>query len=314
MGDRENHQWRGEGAERATQRGRENPESLNPDFAESEDFELDLSAIQADDALLDALGGADFDASADLGDRELSALLLAWRQDIDSEPLAELVDTKTATEVLRTTSLEQYRAKKANRRRLVAPIAAAAVVLAVVFTGSSLAARDAQPGDTLWALTKVLYSEHARSIEAAATARDELQVADTALVQGRLSEARKALDDAGTALQKVSSGDGLDHLTQQHELLTEKLQSPSTPQDPTSGTPSSGPSDGSSSSAPEDSTKPTDPTGSTSPTSPSSPPSTDPTGTGSSTAPSSPPSTSGGTGTTPRDDSSTITSPGQSVP
>ena len=44
----------------------------------------DLSAVQADDRLLDALGSATPGAAGSLVDDELNALLLAWRNEVET--------------------------------------------------------------------------------------------------------------------------------------------------------------------------------------------------------------------------------------
>ncbi|WP_410650193.1 anti-sigma-D factor RsdA [Amycolatopsis sp. cmx-4-54] len=193
---------------------------LTPSEAE---FAADLSAVQADDALLDALGGSDPKMADDLGDQELNALLLAWRRDIDSEPLAELVDVDTAVVTVKTAALAR---KHGGRRRLLVPVAAAAAVLAIAFAGTGLAAKDAQPGDTLWGLTKVLYADHARSVEAAAAAKLDLEKANLALAGGRLDDARKALDEAQAALSQVTDEENRGQLLEQHRQLSAQLQNP----------------------------------------------------------------------------------------
>jgi hypothetical protein len=236
-------------------------------------FEADLSAVHADDALLDALGGSDPKIADGLGDQELNALLLAWRRDIDSEPLAELVDTDTAVTTVKAAALARRHGQRARKRRIFVPVAAAAAVLAIAFTGTSIAARDAQPGDTLWGLTKVLYADHARSVEAASAARTDLQQASIALSQGRIAEAQQALAEAAAKLSQVSAEDNLSQLMQEHQQLTAMLQSP------TQTTPPSTAPEQSSAAAPVTSTTPSptpSPTTSTPPptTTPSSPEST----------------------------------------
>ncbi|RSN28208.1 hypothetical protein DMC61_23170 [Amycolatopsis sp. WAC 04169] len=193
---------------------------LTPSEAE---FAADLSAVQADDALLDALGGSDPKMADDLGDQELNALLLAWRRDIDSEPLAELVDVDTAVVTVKSAAIAR---KHGGRRRLLVPVGAAAAVLAIAFAGTGLAAKDAQPGDTLWGLTKVLYADHARSVEAAAAAKLDLEKANLALAGGRLDDARKALDEAQAALNQVTDEENRDQLLEQHRQLSAQLQNP----------------------------------------------------------------------------------------
>ncbi|MEW2499291.1 anti-sigma-D factor RsdA [Amycolatopsis sp. NPDC047767] len=189
----------------------------------------DLTAIQADDALLDALGGTDPAIADGLGDQELNALLLAWRRDIDSEPLAELVDVDTAVTTVKTASLARKRADRSRRRRILVPVAAACAAVAIAFAGTGLAARDAQPGDTLWGLTKVLYTDHAHSVEAAAAAKLDLEKANLALADNRLADARKALDDAQAALNQVTDDENRDQLLEQHRQLAAQLGDPIAP-------------------------------------------------------------------------------------
>jgi hypothetical protein len=96
-------------------------------------------------------------------------------------------------------------------------------VLAIVFAGVGLAARDAQPGDTLWGLTRVLYADHARSVEAAAAVRTDLREAEEALANGKVAEAKSMLDEASHALPTVASEDGKDDLQAQHAALVAQL-------------------------------------------------------------------------------------------
>jgi hypothetical protein len=228
----------------------------------------DLALVHADDEYLDMLGGLDLDRldgdGAD-GD-ELASLLVAWRQDIDAEPVGELVDDELAV-----VTVQAARIRRRRRPRLLVPIAAAAAVLAVAFAGFGLAARDAQPGDTLWALTKVLYADHARSVEAAAAVRTDLRDAEALLAEGRVDDARSRLDDAHATLPTVSNEDGQKDLEEQHASLVAQL--PGNPSDnvpnppspnPSTSDPSGGSSDSSSSdtsvSIPSDETTSTDPT------------------------------------------------------
>ena len=145
-------------------------------------------------------------------------MLLSWRRDIDEEPIPELVDTETAMHTI-------FAAAHRNRRkpRYLVPLASAAAVLVIMFTGVGLAARDAQPGDTLWGLTQVLYADHARSVLAADTVRTELSHASAALHEGHYSAARTALDQAQQALPSVDNEDGQADLQAQQQNLLNQL-------------------------------------------------------------------------------------------
>jgi hypothetical protein len=196
---------------------------------------VDLGAVRADDALLDALGGGNPELNSALAGHELSALLLSWRRDVDSEPFGELVDNETAAR----TVLNARRAAR-RRPRLLVPLATAAAVLAIAFTGVSLAARDARPGDALWGLTQMLYTDHAHSVEAAVAVESDLNAARSALSQGRIGDARTALANAQSSLPLVSNEDGRTALSKTHESLVNELNTTSTqttaPAAPTSPT------------------------------------------------------------------------------
>jgi Anti-sigma-D factor RsdA to sigma factor binding region len=180
---------------------------------------INLSALQADEALLDVLGGPDPDLSGGLGEQELTSLLLSWRKEVDSEPIADLVDTDMAMAVIASS-----RSKPGRRRhRFLVPVATAAAVLAIAFTGVGVAAKSAQPGDTLWSLTKVLYSEHAHSVEAAGSVQKDLRAADEAITAGRFDDARVALDRAKKRLGSVNGDDGKAGLADKQQKLTEQL-------------------------------------------------------------------------------------------
>lgn len=219
----------------------------------------DLSGIQADDALLDALGGKSPELSSSMVDDELNALLLSWRREVDRQPYGDLVDTDTAV-----ATIAAARHTPHSKHRFLIPLASAAAVLAIAFTGVSLVARDAQPGDTLWGLTRVLYSEHARSVEAAVAVQFDLDVARAALRDGRISEAKDALAKAEAVLPKVSEGDRKADLSQKHESLVQELTSTSPTSPSIPSTHASGPTSPTTTTDPPTTT--TDPTTTTPPT------------------------------------------------
>lgn len=245
----------------------------------------DLSAVQADDRLLDALGSAMPGAAGSLVDDELNALLLAWRHEVETEPLGELVDTETAI-----ATIQAARPQPVSKHRFLIPLASAAAVLAIAFTGVSLVARDAQPGDALWGLTRVLYSEHAKSIEAAAIVKSDLDSARLALSQGRVDEAREKLEKVEASLGSVSTDDGKAELEQDREELEQELNTNTSTTSPATTPPVVVPPV-QTSSAPPSSIPSSEPSTSQPPTSSSSasPPPPDPTSNGEQPPPPPPP-------------------------
>ncbi|HEX5115209.1 MAG TPA: anti-sigma-D factor RsdA [Pseudonocardiaceae bacterium] len=203
-----------------------------------QDGPVDLSAVHSDDALLSALVSFDNSMTGPDQDPELKSLLLSWRLDVDAEPIGELVDADTAMATI------AVGAKLRRRRpRYLVPLATAAAALVIMVTGMGLAARNAVPGDALWGISQVLYTDHAKSVEAAALVRNDLHYASQALQQGHFDEARSALVQAGASLPSVDTADGKANLQAQQQNLLIQLDSttlttqPSTPQQGNPGAP-----------------------------------------------------------------------------
>lgn len=261
------------------------------DLGEDDEEPLDLSAVQSDDALLDALGGTNPEVPARDDHRvpDLETLLVAWRRDVDAAPIGELVDVDAAVAAIADGS----RRSTIHRRYLI-PVATAAAVLMIAFTGVGLAARNALPGDMLWGVAQVLYTDHAREVQAATSARTELANANAAFLLGDRMAAEAALKRAQDQMHQVDAQHGLAELKAAQASLAAKVGNA----DSTSTSSSSSRPHGTSPPAPSMfppseeespilSTSPGPPSESSS-SSPSSPPPT------SSSDNSSPPSTTGG--------------------
>jgi hypothetical protein len=175
------------------------------------DTPIDLAAVQSDDALLSQLGPAGILPGDD--DAELVRVLLAWRREVETEPMGPLVDTDTAQAVI--TAARQPR----PRHPVLGPVAAAGAVLAIAFAGLGLASQRELPGDRLWPLTQVLYRDYADSVRAAITVRAELDTARVALLGGDTTAAGAALDRAGPLLVSVDPAQGHDQLTAEYAAL-----------------------------------------------------------------------------------------------
>lgn len=210
---------------------------------------VDLAAVQADDALLDALTSALYD-----DDAELARVLVAWRRDVDAEPIGELVDTDTAlaginasrrvrrgltaSSLLRRLVLTVSRRTPAyrtaglgggirRRRRhpVLGPVAAAVAVLVIAFSGVGLVAKSAHPDDQLWGLTKVLYADYARSVEAATDARAALRAAGEAADQGHTDRARDLLAQVrDDLLPTIASEQGHQEIATTTDQLSRRIE------------------------------------------------------------------------------------------
>lgn len=223
-------------------------------------IDVDLSQLRADDALLDALGGADPKLADQLGEAELNALLLSWSREVDGEPMPELVSVDTAVTTITTAAKISKRERGGHKRRLLIPVAAAASVLVIAFGGASVAAKEALPGDALWGLTQVLYADKANSVAASFEVKAEFQQARQAIMVGELDTARAALDQAKVTLESVRDEENRDELIRQHEqLMTQLRESDGTAGDEESTTTTTEPTSSSSSTSSEPSSSTSQP-------------------------------------------------------
>jgi len=200
----------------------EHPRAGHPN---GDPFELpaDLAAVQADDALLDMIGAGHAPSDAD---DELTRVLAAWRSEVHAEPVKELVDTSTALALIRAAARQPAR----RRSPLFGSIAGAAAVVVIAFSSVGLVAKAAEPGDALWGVTQVLYSEYATSVENAAAVRTGLKEANKALEQGREQQAREALQRIREQLPAVGESEGrtelITELTTAQQKLDQQQQNP----------------------------------------------------------------------------------------
>jgi hypothetical protein len=231
----------------------DDPRAGRPNGNTSE-IPVDLAAVQADDALLDMLGGAGC-TPGDVDD-ELASVLVAWRREVHADSNRLLVDTETALAVISA-------ARRPVRRRspLFGPVAAAAAVLVIAFSAVGLVAKSAQPNDQLWGVTEVLYPEYARSVEAATFVRTELNKADAALREGDPERAKASLQRIQQQLPVIGDAEGrTDLIARHHELERELVAEPSAQGSPP-GSPEASSPEQPATSAPETSstTTPTEP-------------------------------------------------------
>lgn len=101
----------------------------------------ELSAVQADDRLLDALGSATPGTAGSLVDDELNALMLAWRNETEAAPMPPLIDADTAVALLARTAnwwTTNTALKLAALLLLLAVIVVVALVLTATDAGGAL--------------------------------------------------------------------------------------------------------------------------------------------------------------------------------
>lgn len=190
-----------------------------------DDEPVDLVELQADDELINALsagmgvsgpGRGGYDA-----DDHLVAVLAAWRADVDSEPIPELVEPDVAIQMLQP-------APRSRRGTFLRPLAAAVAVAACGLAAVSIGAHDAEPGDALWGVSKVLYSDRAGQVQAASDLRAGIERVNAKLATGDTAGARQDLASMGPLLGQVESGQQRAYFDQQQQFL--KAKAAETPQ------------------------------------------------------------------------------------
>jgi hypothetical protein len=209
------------------------------------DGPVDLAAVRADDALLDAIAGgtgrADFGAGYGFGsgshaddeadDERIAAILAAWRADIEADPMPELVSLDEAMDAVTAGHEARDRFRGRARRRMPFAVAAAAAIVAVA--GLTVAVHGSQPGDTLFGVSKVFFSEHAAEVQKVDDVRKTIDRANAAIQRGDSAGARKELESANLALPELPAPDR-EPLQTRHD----EVQSSLAPQPPASSSPS----------------------------------------------------------------------------
>jgi Anti-sigma-D factor RsdA to sigma factor binding region len=185
---------------------------------------VDVAQVRVDDALIEALSSSDELQIDDPIDERLAGLLRLWRQDVHAEPERPLDLTSATAALAATPPASHWR-----RQNPFGPLATAAALLVIAFIGLGLAARGAEPGDPLWGVTKVLYSDRAKSVEARVTVAAKLDQAKQALQSGNTEAAMIALREAQQKLPGVAVEDGKQELsTVADQLIAQALNTQST--------------------------------------------------------------------------------------
>ncbi|MGW6377158.1 anti-sigma-D factor RsdA [Rhodococcus sp. NPDC055112] len=169
---------------------------------------VDFAAIARDDALIDAIAGDGPIATNSPEEFELATLLTAWRAEIlapampaepDLDQVAAAVDRELAT----------IGSPRRSGLRLLRPIAGAAAAVAVVMAGLTVFSYNAVPGDPLWKVKEVVFTERANSTVAGIDTTTNLEEAERLLRAGDpqaalvvLESARKRVDDVNEAAKR----------------------------------------------------------------------------------------------------------------
>ncbi|MBL1075087.1 hypothetical protein JK358_11850 [Nocardia sp. 2] len=184
---------------------------------------VDITAVRRDDALIDAISG---DGPVQTGTEEeyqLAALLANWRAEILAEPMPAGPDLDAVVAAVnQEIGARQARisAHTGGRLRLLRPIAGAAAAIALVIGGMTAFSYSAAPGDPLWRVKEVVFSEQAQST-VVQLADDDLATAKQYISEGKPELAAPYMERAASNVGQVNDPGKKDKLQDQwQQLLT----------------------------------------------------------------------------------------------
>ncbi|QCQ92120.1 anti-sigma-D factor RsdA [Rhodococcus sp. SGAir0479] len=189
---------------------------------------VDVSAVRRDDALIDAIAGDGPVATDSPEEYQVAALLANWRTEILAQPmpaepdLDEIVE-RVGRELEATRSLTTTRTRSGRGQlRLLRPIAAAAAVVAIAMGGMTIFSYNAEPGDPLWGVKQVVFTERAASTVAKIDTTSNLEEAERLIATGDTAGAKAKLESAAARANAVNEAGTRDELNGwRQRLLTE---------------------------------------------------------------------------------------------
>ncbi|WP_051022141.1 anti-sigma-D factor RsdA [Nocardia pneumoniae] len=177
---------------------------------------VDIAAVRRDDALIDAIA-SDGPVHTDSAEEyQLATLLADWRAELIAPPMPAEPDLDAiVAAVNQEIGARQARigAHAGGRLRLLRPIMGTAAALALVIGGMTAFSYNAEPGDPLWRVKEVVFSEQAQTTVVQRADSDLTQA--SALVSQNPTQAKERLERARETAEQVSDPE------KRSELMTE---------------------------------------------------------------------------------------------
>lgn len=205
---------------------------------------IDVAAVRRDDALIDAISTDGPVATDSSEEYQVAALLSNWRAEILAQPMPAEPDlddivARVQAELGARDALVTRTRSGRNHLRLLRPIAAAAAVVAIAMGGMTIFSYNAEPGDPLWGVKQVVFTERAASTVAKIDTTSNLEEAERLIASGDAAGAKAKLDSAGARASAVNEAGTRDELNVwRQRLLTEldkAVPPPATPAPPAPG-------------------------------------------------------------------------------
>ena len=167
---------------------------------------IDVAAVNRDDAFIDDLAEGRPTPVATESEYDLAVMITAWRSDALSAPIPA---EPTLAQIESSLRAREGRGSLSRRLRVVS---GAAAVLAVFGAGLLVLSEGAEPGDPLWAVKEVVFSEQAQQTKARVNVEDKMRAAEDAFRAGDEAKARALISEAESELGPVGDADVIDKL------------------------------------------------------------------------------------------------------
>lgn len=186
---------------------------------------IDIMAVRHDDALIDAIAGDGAVATSDADEYRLAGLLAEWRSDILSAPLPERPDLDEVAAAIDLALAEDalQRRRGRNKMRLLRPVVGAAAAVAFLAGGVTAVSYSAVPGDPLWKVKEVVFTQQADSTVAQVDTTSALEDVETALARGDAEVAKARLADAAQRTDRILDADERAQLEMWWTRLSDEL-------------------------------------------------------------------------------------------
>ena len=178
------------------------------------------------DMITDGVIAAVRELGADVGMDEIAAHIgvsktVLYRYFADMDAIVAAVNQEVGARDARVTG--------GHKLRLVRPIAGAAAAVALVVGGMTAVSYGAQPGDPLWKVKEVVFSDQASSTVANSDATADLDQAEQLIANGNVAEAKTYLDRASARVGDVKDDAARQELLARWEKLKAELQKKAAP-------------------------------------------------------------------------------------
>ncbi|MGB3771319.1 MAG: anti-sigma-D factor RsdA [Rhodococcus sp. (in: high G+C Gram-positive bacteria)] len=218
-----NHEFVGSGRPDAS--GAQGADPFAADDSVESSGPIDIMAVRRDDALIDAILSDGPVSTSDSGEYQLASLLAEWRSDILAEPLPERPDLDEIAAAVDLALAEDslHRQRTRSRMRLLRPLVGAAAAVAFLAGGITAVSYGAEPGDPLWKVKEVVFTEQADSTVAQVDTTTALEDATDAIARGDAKVAKTRLDQAAARTEGIRDQDERQQLRDWWNRLSDDL-------------------------------------------------------------------------------------------